>query len=251
MRPQRRSPSPAAATIPTPVSGVHCLTPEVLREAEGLALRVPSRPASSPPPPIHYLPGAGAMIKGAAIRSFMACYEGAHGQDAMRNLAARAPRDLAHLLDTGTPVRMVLAASWYPARLVHSMLDTATIGMSEAQTQRTIKEAVRTTVFQATEGVYGTFVRRLLTPDMYALAIPRLWRQVHSTGLRKMERTGATGYQSSVAKWTGHHPVLCGLSIEVMCAMFELMGKRDVSWNRESCVSRGDSSCVTRVSWRE
>jgi hypothetical protein len=190
------------------------------------------------------------MVKGAALRAFLDWYQDAHGADAMHTVAANAPRDLAHLLDPSTPVNMVLCASWYPARLAHSILDTVTSGMSEAGVLRLAKGASRGVVAEATTGVYGSFVRRLMTPDMYAAAVPRLWPQVHSTGQRRMERSGPTGYQSSVTRWTGHHPVLCLASIEVMCAMFEAMGKRHVAWVRERCVSRGDNACVTHVTWQ-
>ncbi len=81
--------------------------------------------------------------------------------------------------------------------------------------------------------------------------MPRLWRQLHTTGKRKITIDTPTSATSIVAEWPGHHAVLCTITIETMRAIFERMGKRDVRWERTRCVSKhGGTECVTKLTWR-
>src|SRR5687767_15922300 len=81
------------------------------------------------------------MMKGSAIRELLLWYESRYGKDRVRLMAQRAPDDLKELLDPDEPAVTILASSWYPARLVHSMLDTATDGMTRGEIERFAREA--------------------------------------------------------------------------------------------------------------
>jgi hypothetical protein len=190
------------------------------------------------------------MVKGAIIRNFLAWYEERFGVERVRELARRAPADLRSLLDPEQPIVTLLASSWYPCRLVHSMLDTAAEGMSESAVLDLAREANREAVARELYGVYRFVVERLVTPEIYAVMVPRYWRQLHSTGARKMRILKPGEAESTVAHWPGHHPLLCLCAIETMRALFERMGKKDVAWERTSCVSEGGSECVTRLTWK-
>jgi len=85
-----------------------------------------------------------------------------------------------------------------------------------------------------------------------------MWKQLHSTGEREVtifEEPGPNGErraESIVRDWPGHHPVLCTVTIETMCAIFETMGCREVEWRRTKCISKdGGRACVTERTWRE
>jgi hypothetical protein len=189
-------------------------------------------------------------IKGAAIRELFAWYEGRYGKERVRYMAESAPDDLRELLDPDDPIP-ILAASWYPARLVHSMLDTVTEGMTEIEIQRMAKEATRAVVTGGLGSVYRFVLEKLATPEMYAASIPRLWHLMHDNGERSIEVVGPGEALSKVRNWGGHHPLLCLVTIETMCAVFETMGCRAVKTERLSCVStHGGDACVTRVTWR-
>lgn len=190
------------------------------------------------------------MIKGGAILEVLAWWEDTRGLEELRSLAHRLPPDFGKLVDPDQPVRGLLSSSWYPSRFVWALLDDLAARRGEAEVRRLLKEATRWAVRRGTKGVYGFLLERLGTPDLYAMAVPRLWRQLHTTGERRMKVLAPGEAESAVARWPGHHPQLCTLTIELMCAVFERMGLRDVTWERTSCVAEGGAECVTRLRWR-
>jgi hypothetical protein len=189
------------------------------------------------------------MIKGAAIRAFFAWYQERFGVERVRLIASRMPDDLRALVDPDEPL-LLLSGSWYPARLVHAMFDAVAESSSPHEVERLVKEAAREVVRDGTNGVYRALLKTLVSPEIYARLIPRLWRQLNSTGDRSMTMLGSGKAESRIANWPGHHPVLCALTNELMCAIFETMGCRGVRWERVSCISRdGGTACVSRVTW--
>lgn len=190
------------------------------------------------------------MIKGAAIREFVAWYEARYGKEPLHQMAARVPADLAHHIDPEASTMTFLASTWYPARLVHAMLEAICETTSEAELELAIKEATRDIVQRGGSTVYRFFFHKLVTPELYAAAVPRLWRQLHSTGDRRITIVRPGLAESVVSRWPGHHRMLCTITIETMCALFGNMGKKDVRWHRAACISRGDRECLTRVTWR-
>jgi hypothetical protein len=190
------------------------------------------------------------MIKGGMLREFVQWYEHHHGNAQIREVARRVPEDLRTLIDPDEPFVNILAASWYPARLTHTILDVITEGLDARAVERLAHDANRWIVQRGMGSVYRFALRRLVTPEMYAASVARLWRQIHSTGDREFKVTSRTSADSFVRNWGGHHPVLCTVTIETMCALFESMGKQDVRWTRTSCMARGARECATRLEWR-
>ncbi len=190
------------------------------------------------------------MIKGGMLREFVQWYEHHNGAEQIRQVARRVPEDLRTLLDPDEPLVNILAASWYPARLTHAILDALTEGLDAPGIERLAHDSNRWIVQRGMGSVYRFALRSLVTPEMYALSVARLWRQIHNTGDREFKVTSRTSADSFVRNWGGHHPVLCTVTIETMCALLESMGKTDVRWTRTACVSRGAKECVTRVVWR-
>lgn len=191
------------------------------------------------------------MIKGGAIREFFAWYERRYGVESVRTIAARVPEGLRDVLDPDEPIVHLLPSSWYPASLVHVMLDALGEDRSPIELERLTKEASRDVVKNGMNSVYRFLLEKLVSPEMYARMIPRLWRQLHSTGERSMEIVGEGEARSRIARWPGHHPTLCALTNELMCAIFEEMGCRNVRWERVRCITRdGGNECVATVKWR-
>lgn len=193
-----------------------------------------------------------AMIKGGAIREFFAWYERKFGVEGVRHMARNVPPDLAALLDPDDPIVNFLAASWYPARLVHAMLDAMHEGRTEQEMERFAREATRDVVKNHMSSVYRVLFQRLGSPEIYARMIPRLWRQLHDSGVRSLEIVGEGQATSRVSRWDGHHPMLCTLSVQLMVAIFEEMGCRDVRARRVRCIGRtSGGECVYEVSWKK
>lgn len=190
------------------------------------------------------------MIKGGAIREFFAWYERRFGAEAVRAMAARVPDDLRDALDPDEPIVRILSASWYPASLVHAMLDALAEGRTSQEVDRLARDASREVVKNGMNSVYRFLLEKLVSPEIYARMIPRLWHQLHSTGVRTMTILGEGEAESRITRWPGHHPALCALTNELMCAIFETMGCRNVRWERVRCITHdGGDTCVSRVTW--
>jgi len=191
------------------------------------------------------------MIKGALIRDFVRWYTERYGKERLRRMAEMSPPDLRHLVEPDAhDMPALLASSWYPARLVHAILDALVEQHSEVDLERLTRDASRHVVRQSTSGVYRFLLEKVVSPELYAASVPRLWGQLHTTGKRHVELVGPGEAKSIVSAWSGHHPVLCTIVIATMAAIFELMGCRDIRWERTECVSRGGRQCVTRLTWR-
>ena len=189
------------------------------------------------------------MIKGGMLREFVSWYEEKHGVERMRWLAARLPEEARRFIDPDERLVNVLAASWYPARFTHAILDVVSEGLAEKEIERMCRDSTRWIVQRGMTSVYRFALRRLITPEMYAASVPRLWRQLHTTGDREIKLTSKTSAESFVRSWPGHHAVLCTITVETMCAIFESMGKKNLRWKRSACVSRGGRECMTSLAW--
>jgi hypothetical protein len=193
-----------------------------------------------------------AMMKGGAIREFFAWSERKFGIESVRSMARKIePAELRSLLDPDDPIVHFLPSSWYPARLVHAMIDIAIEGRTETEVERLARDAARHVVANGMSTVYRVLLEKLGSPQIYARLIPRMWRQMHDTGDRSLEIEHDGRATSKVARWAGHHPILCMSATSLMCAVFEQMGKKNVKWTRVHCIARpgGSDECVYEVTW--
>jgi hypothetical protein len=196
---------------------------------------------------------AEAMMKGGAIREFFAWYQEKFGIENVREMARRVePAELRALLDPDDPIVNFLASSWYPARLVHAMLEIGMEGRTELEVERLSREAARYVVANGMGSAYRAILRRLGSPQIYARMIPRLWRQLHDSGDRSLVISEDGHATSKIANWAGHHPLVCMLSTALMCAIFEQMGRKNVKWTCVHCIGRPPGAgreCVYEVTW--
>jgi hypothetical protein len=190
------------------------------------------------------------MIKGAVMRDFVVWYGDRYGASALKRMGERLPEDIRAMLDLDNPTFRLLGSLWYPARIVHAFLEALAQGRTPDEVNRLLHDANRNFIKTgARQSVYRFLLERLVTPEIYGVCVPRFWKQLHSTGDRRVKIVRRGFAESTVANWPGHHPLLCTMTIETMCAVFETMGCKNVSWERVSCVSDGASECKTLVSW--
>ncbi|MEO7113153.1 MAG: hypothetical protein ABI183_22130 [Polyangiaceae bacterium] len=191
------------------------------------------------------------MIKGAILRDFVVWYGERYGTDSLKQTAALLPEEFRAIIDIGNPTFHLLGSLWYPARLVHAFLEALAHDRTPAAMNRLMHEANRSFLKTgARHSVYRFLLERLVTPEIYAVCVPRFWKQLHSTGERRMKIVRRGYAESTVFNWPGHHPLLCTMVIETMCTVFESMGCKNVSWERATCVSDGARECKTLVSWQ-
>jgi hypothetical protein len=191
-----------------------------------------------------------AKVKGAAIRELVRWYARAHGRAQLEAATRRMPAPLAAQLDPHDDALGIIASTWYDAELVHAMLDAIIAPYPAGDRSALIKTAAREAVQASMNGVYKFVIGQIVTPGFYARNIQRLWAMLHDGGCREIRIVRDGLAISRTWDWPGHHPLLCEVTIETMCAIFELTGKRDVVARRTQCVSQGASECVAEVRWR-
>ncbi len=195
-------------------------------------------------------PGTPAKVKGAAIREVVRWYARAHGSDALAAAVAQMPPEIAAQLDPRDEALGLIASSWYDAALVHALLDAIVAPHPAGERHALIRTAAREAVRTSMNGVYRFVVGQIVTPGFYARNIQRLWRMLHDGGSREIVIPRPGQAISRTWDWPGHHVLLCEVTIETMCAIFELTGAKDVSARRTHCVSHGAHECVAEVRWR-
>lgn len=191
-----------------------------------------------------------AKIKGAAIREVVRWYARTNGHEALARSIGAMPPEYARQLDPKDDALGVIASAWYDAALVHAMLDAIVAPYPAGDRHVLLKTAAREAVGTSMNGVYRFVVGQIVTPSFYARNIQRLWRMLHDTGKREIIIVREGHATSRTWDWPGHHPLLCEITIETMCAIFELTGRKDVVARRTQCVSHGAAECVADVRWR-
>jgi hypothetical protein len=191
-----------------------------------------------------------AHVKGSAIREIIRWYVRSHGVEGIQRAVRAMPPELAMELDLADEGLGILSSRWYDVRIVHALLDALVAPYPLAERRALLATGAREAVRTSASGVYRFVVAQIVTPGFYARNIQRLWNMLHDGGRREIviEREGLA--RSRTWDWPGHHPLMCDVTIETMCAVFELTGREQVVASRLSCVSDGARECLVDVRWR-
>jgi hypothetical protein len=191
-----------------------------------------------------------ARLKGSAIREIVRWYVRTHGVDAIQTAVRAMPPELARDLDPTDDALGILSSTWYDVRIVHALLDGLVAPYPPAERRALLSTGAREAVRASSNGVYRFVVAQIVTPSFYARNIQRLWNMLHDSGRREIviEREGLA--LSRTWDWPGHHPLMCDVAIETMCAVFELTGRESVIATKRSCVSDGARECLVEVRWK-
>lgn len=160
------------------------------------------------------------------------------------------PPEIAKQLDPSDDTLGLIASAWYDAEVVHAMIDAVFEPYPAGDRSALIRTAAREAVRTSMNGVYKFVVGQIVTPGFYARNIQRLWRMLHDTGSREITIVKEGHAISRTWDWRGHHPLLCEVTIETMCAIIELTGGKEVVARRTHCVSHGAGECVADVRWQ-
>ncbi|MBN8611585.1 MAG: hypothetical protein J0L92_13415 [Deltaproteobacteria bacterium] len=188
-------------------------------------------------------------IKGSAIRELVLWYEQHHDASLVRAVARAMPPELDAQLDPDAQGLGILANRWYDARVVHLLLDATVAKHPPSARDALIREGLRIAVKGAARGMYAFVITQLVSPELYARNIARLWSLLQDTGERRIELVGAHEAISITRDWRGHHPLACRVNQHMMATILELMGKTNVRFEKERCVSDGGADCRYRFSW--
>lgn len=189
-------------------------------------------------------------IKGAAFREFTVWYERTQGSERLRSGITALPESARLHLQPDREALGILAATWYPAKVVHSLLDALLHGVSENERRAMARDAAEAVMRATLRGIYRVLFRMMATPQLWARYGHRLWSMHYDTGELDYELRDATHMISTVRDWWSHHPFICELNCAASYPIFSEMGCADVEAVQEACISRGDEHCVYAIQWR-
>lgn len=190
-------------------------------------------------------------IKGAAFREFLLWYGRVNGHALLLSHLRSMPPELAAELDARKEALGVLASQWYPAAVVHALLDEIARGKSAEELESFTNDASRAVMQATLSGLYRVLFEWMATPARYARYAPKLWSSYYDSGQLSIHYDGETTAISTVTRWPGHHPLICDLNRGASPAIYGAMGCKDARCTRLACVSRGDAECRFVTTWRK
>jgi hypothetical protein len=185
-------------------------------------------------------------IKGAAFGEFVAWY--AVHVDAVELREAIDQVELEHpgTFDPEREAFGILSSRWYPAELVHELLDCIVEGKPSAMLQQIAERASRDIMAKTLSGVYRFLFSTFATPERYARHAGRLWDMHYDSGEISIDAVEG-GWHSRISAWRGHHPFICRLNMAATVPIYEAMGCQDVRYRQLACVSDGAAACESLV----
>jgi hypothetical protein len=191
---------------------------------------------------------AGGSLKGAGIVPFLRWYCGHFGEEQLRRAASALPAaDRAHF-DLRDGLLGVLASSWYPAPVVHALLDRLQLE-HPGQRELLAREGARAVIDTTLRGVYRWLFETMMTPERYGRNAQKLFSRYNDTGVMTKEPLPPAGHLSRVRDWSGHHPLLCDMLLHTADYVYSALGCREVKVRRVTCVSEGAPECRFDITW--
>ena len=188
-------------------------------------------------------------IKGVAIREFFGWYVSRFGADYVQARIARLPERVRGQLDVDHPYLGILDSEWYPAELVHQLLDSAARGMSPDERAQLMRDGARAALSATLRGVYRLLFETMMTPERYLRRAQALFSRYFDTGTITKIAESRNSHLTHIHNWSSHHPLLCDFVQYTAETVYGAMGCRSVESARLSCVSTGGALCSFRVTW--
>ena len=187
-------------------------------------------------------------IKGFSIREFVAWYgperDGEHVRVVIRGLDAN---DHAHF-DLADAALGILPSSWYPAEVIHRVLDGILRGLSPHEIDALAQAGGAATVRSMMKGLYRTVFSLVMSPRRYGRAVQLTWKLNYDSGWFENIEMAPKKHQGVVHEWAGHHPFLCRMNVAAKAAIYEVMDCERVVVER-SCKSDGGTWCGSVITW--
>lgn len=192
---------------------------------------------------------ASGRIKGAAFREFLIFYAERNGDAALADGANGVASEWRASLDPKRAALGVLASEWYPAPLVHELLDALTRGLSRDDRAALAADASRAIMNRMLRGIYKTLFQLMATPARYQRFGPKLWDAYYDSGTFRIDMPDDKTAICMVTKWDAHHPFICDLNCAAAVPVYEMMGCKAVRVIRTECVSLGSQRCEFVTNW--
>jgi hypothetical protein len=188
-------------------------------------------------------------VKGAGVLPFLQYYAREQGREALARAVSGMPEEHRRHFRAEDPTAGVLAATWYPAPAIHSLLDHLFEGVPPGRRRALVDGAARFTIDTTLRGVYKFLFTTMMSVDRYARRAQDLFSRYYDTGVMTKTPEGGNSHVSVVREWTSHHPVLCELLLSTGPYVYEKLGCRDVRMERTACVADGGEECRFVIRW--
>lgn len=202
-----------------------------------------------PSPSLRPAGGPG-NIKGLAFREFLQWYAAHHGQARITHAISKLPASQRESFDVAAPAFGILASRWYPAALVHALLDAAAGVRTDAALETMAREAAVDIMANMMNGIYSFAFAQLASPARWISLRQQVWDLYFDSGTINSEHTSDRTICTWYTGWRGHHPLACMLTRASNLAIFAAMGLKGVEVRLTRCVERGDSRCEVIIGWQ-
>ncbi len=193
-------------------------------------------------------PGPG-NIKGLAFREFLQWHNAHYGPAKIVHAISTLPATERATFDLNAPAFGILPSRWYPASLVHALLDAASGARSEAVLENMAREASVAIMNSMMNGVYTFAFSQLASPSRWIALRQQVWDLYYDTGTIHSEYMTERSICTWFTGWLGHHPLACMLTRSANLAIFRAMGFSDVEIQLTRCVTRDDHRCEVLIRW--
>lgn len=188
-------------------------------------------------------------VKGAAIRDFVAWYEHTYGSGRLQQAILALPAEGQAEFNLERECVGVLPSAWFPAWVVHAILDHLTEGMTVQAHDDLAQQAGEAAVKAMMHGVQRVVFATLLTPRTFAKVANLAFRLNYDEGRVVNEELDGNRHRGYVEGWTAHHPFLCEMNIAIKAGIYEAMKCENVRVEERFCRSRGDETCGSIIAW--
>jgi len=190
------------------------------------------------------------LIKGAAFLEFVAWWEQAREEcDVQRVLEELSESEAAPYVVQSGRALGVRSEAWYPAGVVHHIIDRLIVELTPEQQASAAVEAAQAIIEASLRGAMGVVVRMLGSPARYPWFAQRMWNMHYDTGIVRVDERGPWEHVIRRRDWKGHHPFICRLTQAAVVPVYQALGCSDVEFESRACVSRGDPHCENAVRW--
>lgn len=194
-------------------------------------------------------------MKGAVLREFVLFCEQHDDRDRIARALAALDRAYPHTFDPGRAGGGVLASKWYPAEMVHVLVDTVIDGRSHAELDALAQRAASVIMGRTLHGVYKFLFSTFGSPELFARHANKLWTLHYDNGhvdTELRERVGVTRLaHTRVTRWISHHRFICRLNAAAAVPIYEALGCHAIHCQRLACISDGAPQCEWIVRFAE
>lgn len=188
-------------------------------------------------------------IKGVAFGEFLGWYATRYGRPsveaAVRAVESRHPTGLS----VAGGAFGVLSSQWYPAAVVHELVDRLTGERPTTELDEMARDAAGFIMGRTLRGVYRTMFTLFATPERYVRYVDKLWNTHYDSGKVVFHVPGPGVHHVTYVDWASHHRFICRMNMASALPIYDAMGCTNVRYERRRCVSDGAADCENVVRW--